>query len=378
MDRGQATGFLHELLKLMRARGGSDLFLSANFPPAIKVDGELHKISPQPLTEAHTRTLLAGIGSDRQIADFERDKECNFAISPKDLGRYRVNVYMKQGAIGMVLRTIPANPPTIDQMQLPVALKTLVMNKRGLCILVGSTGSGKSTTLAAMLDYRNESSKGHILTVEDPVEFVHANKNCLISQREIGLDTDSWGAALKNALRQSPDVIMMGEIRDRETMEYALQVSETGHLCLATLHANNANQALDRIINFFPDERHPQVFIDLSMNLRGIVSQRLIPRQTGRGRFAAVEIMLNTPYISDLIAKGEISSIREVMKKGVNVGMQTFDQALFDAYESGVITMDDALKNAESMNDLRLQIKLTSKRAKGQDLIGDLSNAQLV
>ena len=368
MERDQASKFINDLLKLMVSRNGSDLFITAEFPPAIKVDGKVTKVSPQPLTPTHTLTLARAIMSDKQVADFERTKECNFAISPAGIGRFRVNAFVQQGRVGMVLRTIPLALPTIDGLGVPQVLKEITMTKRGLCIMVGATGSGKSTTLAAMVDWRNENSFGHIITVEDPVEFVHPHKNCVVTQREVGLDTDSWEAALKNTLRQAPDVILMGEIRDRETMEHAVAFAETGHLCLATLHANSANQALDRIINFFPEEHRAQLLMDLSLNLRAMVSQRLIPKQDGKGRAAAVEIMLNTPLIADLIFKGEVAEIKEVMKKSRNLGMQTFDQALFDAYEANVISYEDALRNADSLNDLRLQIKLNSQRAKSPDL----------
>ncbi|MDD0811597.1 PilT/PilU family type 4a pilus ATPase [Curvibacter sp. RS43] len=368
MERDQASKFINDLLKLMVSRNGSDLFITADFPPAIKVDGRITKVSPQPLAGTHTIALARSIMNDKQAAEFERTKECNFAISPAGIGRFRVNAFLQQGKVGMVLRVIPMTLPTIDQLGLPQVLKEVAMTKRGLCIMVGATGSGKSTTLASMVDWRNENSYGHIITVEDPVEFVHAHKNCVVTHREVGLDTDSWEAALKNTLRQAPDVILMGEIRDRETMEHAVVFAETGHLCLATLHANSANQALDRIVNFFPEERRAQLLMDLSLNLRGMISQRLIPKQDGKGRAAAVEVMLNTPLISDLIFKGEVSEIKEVMKKSRNLGMQTFDQSLFDLYEGNVITYEDALRNADSLNDLRLQIKLNSQRARNQDL----------
>src|SRR5674476_609082 len=313
MERDQATKFINDLLKLMVSRSGSDLFITADFPPAVKVDGKVTKVSPQPLNAAHTLSLARSIMNDKQVAEFERTKECNFAISPPGVGRFRVSAFIQQGRVGMVLRVIPLSVPTIDGLGVPQVLKDVVTSKRGLCILVGATGSGKSTTLAAMVDWRNENSYGHIITIEDPIEFVHPHKNCVVTQREVGQDTDSWGAALKNTLRQAPDVILMGEIRDRETMEHAVAFSETGHLCLATLHANNANQALDRIINFFPEERRVQLLMDLSLNLKALISQRLIPKQDGRGRFAVVEVMLNTPLVSDLIFKGEVAEIKEIM-----------------------------------------------------------------
>ena len=378
MERDQATKFINDLLKLMVSRTGSDLFITGDFPPAIKVDGKVTKVSPQPLNAGHTLALARSVMNDKQVAEFERTKECNFAISPPGVGRFRVNAFIQQGKVGMVMRTIPAVLPTIDGLGVPQILKEVVMSKRGLCILVGATGSGKSTTLAAMVDYRNENSYGHIITIEDPVEFVHAHKNCVVTQREVGLDTDSWEIALKNTLRQAPDVILMGEIRDRETMEHAVAFAETGHLCLATLHANSANQALDRIINFFPEERRAQLLMDLSLNLKSLISQRLVPKQDGKGRSAAVEILLNTPLISDLIFKGEVSEIKEIMKKSRNLGMQTFDQALFDAYESNIISYEDALRNADSLNDLRLQIKLNSQRGKSQDLSAGTENFAIV
>jgi len=378
MERDQASKFVNDLLKLMSSRNGSDLFITADFPPAVKVDGKITKVSPQPLTAAHTLSLARSVMNDRQVAEFERTKECNFAISPPGIGRFRVNAFIQQGKVGMVLRVIPLTVPTIDGLGVPQVLKDVALAKRGLCILVGATGSGKSTTLAAMVDWRNENSFGHIITIEDPIEFVHPHKNCVVTQREVGQDTDSWGAALKNTLRQAPDVILMGEIRDRETMEHAVAFSETGHLCLATLHANNANQALDRIINFFPEERRSQLLMDLSLNLKGMVSQRLIPKQDGKGRTAVVEIMLNTPLITDMIFKGEVSEIKEVMKKSRNLGMQTFDQALFDAFEANLITYEDALRNADSVNDLRLQIKLNSQRGRAQDLSAGTENFAIV
>ena len=378
MERDQASKFIQDLLRLMIGRNGSDLFITSDFPPAMKVDGKITKISSQPLNAGHTLALARAVMNDKQTAEFERTKECNFAISPPGVGRFRVNAFIQQGKVGMVMRVIPAVLPTIDQLGLPQVLKEVVMAKRGLAIMVGATGSGKSTTLAAMVDWRNEQSFGHIITIEDPVEFVHAHKNCVVTQREVGLDTESWEAALKNSLRQAPDVILMGEIRDRETMEHAIAFAETGHLCLATLHANSANQALDRVINFFPEERRSQLLMDLSLNLRGMVSQRLIPKQDGKGRVAVVEVMLNSPLISDLIFKGEVTEIKEIMKKSRNMGMQTFDQALFDAFESHQITYEDALRNADSVNDLRLLIKLTSQRAKSTDLAAGTEGFSIV
>ena len=362
MERDQASKFVHDLLRLMVSRGGSDLFLTADFPPAIKVDGQVSKMSAQPLTAQHTQALARAIMNDRQSSDFEKNKECNFAIAPSGIGRFRCNAFMQQGNIGLVLRLIPQTVPTIDTLGLPKVMEDLAMAKRGLIIFVGATGSGNSTSLAAMLDWRNEYSYGHIVTVEDPIEFVHAHKNCIITQREVGIDTDSWEAALKNSMRQAPDVILMGEIRDRETMDHAVAFAETGHLVLATLHANNANQALDRIVNFFPEERRSQLLMDLSLNLKALISQRLLPRQDGRGRVAAVEIMINSPLIADHIFKGEVGEIKDVMKRSRELGMQTFDQALFDLFEANHISYEDALRNADSVNDLRLRIKLDGKR----------------
>jgi twitching motility protein PilU len=378
MERDQASKFVNDLLRLMVGRNGSDLFLTADFPPAIKVDGKITKVSPQPLTGQHTVALARAVMNDKQAAEFEKTKECNFAISPQGVGRFRVNAFLQQGQIGLVFRTIPRELPTIDGLGLPQVLKDVAMTKRGLCIFVGATGSGKSTSLAAMVDWRNENSYGHIITVEDPVEFVHAHKNCIVTQRELGIDTDSWEMALKNTLRQAPDVILMGEIRDRETMEHAVAFAETGHLCLATLHANSANQALDRIINFFPEERRQQLLMDLSLNLKGLVSQRLLPRETGRGRIAAVEILLNTPLVSDLIFKGEVAEIKELMKRSREHGMQTFDQSLFQLYEDHHVSYDDALRNADSVNDLRLQIKLQSQRARKLDLAEGTEHMRVV
>ncbi|HMM86057.1 MAG: PilT/PilU family type 4a pilus ATPase [Gammaproteobacteria bacterium] len=378
MERDQASKFVHDLLRLMVSRNGSDLFLTADFPPAIKVDGKIAKVSPQPLTGQHTLALARSVMNDKQAAEFERTKECNFAISPQGIGRFRVNAFLQQGNVGLVMRTIPATIPTIDTLGLPKILKDVAMTKRGLVIFVGATGSGKTTSLAAMVDWRNENSYGHIITVEDPVEFVHPHKNCIVTQREIGIDTDGWEIALKNTLRQAPDVILMGEIRDRETMEHAVAFAETGHLCMATLHANSSNQALDRIINFFPEERRPQLLMDLSLNLKAIVSQRLLPRQETKGRIAAVEIMINTPLVADMIFKGEVGEIKELMKRSRELGMQTFDQALFDLYEARLITYEDALRNADSLNDLRLNIKLNSQRARSPDLAAGTEHLTIV
>ena len=377
MERDQALKFMHDLLRLMLQKNGSDLFITANFPPAIKIDGKIIPQSNQQLTHTHTAELARVVMNDRQAAEFEATKECNFAISPPGIGRFRANAFIQQGQVGLILRTIPQKIPTFDELGLPPVLKDIAMSKRGLVLFVGGTGTGKTTSLAAMVDYRNEKSFGHIITVEDPIEFVHAHKNCIVTQREVGIDTDSWEPALKNTLRQAPDVILMGEIRDRETMDYAVAFAETGHLCLATLHANSANQAIDRIVNFFPEERRHQLLMDLSLNLRALVSQRLLPMCDRKGRVPAVEVLLNSPLISDLIFKGEIPGIKEVMKRSSDLGMQTFDQSLFDLYERGLITYEDALRNADSMNDLRLQIKLKSKRG-DRDVLSGIQNLDIV
>jgi len=368
MERDQASKFISDLLRLMVSKKASDLFITVGFPPAIKVDGKVTPVSQQPLTPQHTQDLVRSVMNDRQAAEFESSKECNFAISPAGIGRFRVNAFVQMGSIGMVLRTINAKIPTFEELGLPPVLREVALTKRGLVIMVGATGSGKSTSLAAMVGHRNANSYGHIITIEDPVEYVHPHQNCIVTQREIGVDTEDWGVALKNTLRQAPDVILMGEIRDRETMDYGIAFAETGHLCMATLHANSANQALDRIINFFPEERRPQLLMDLSLNLRGMVSQRLIPRKEGKGRIAAVEVMLNSPLIADLIFKGEVHEIKEIMKRSRELGMQTFDQHLFELYDTGVITYEDALRNADSVNDLRLSIKLHSTEAKNRDI----------
>jgi twitching motility protein PilU len=344
----------------------------------MKIDGRMTPVSSQALSASHTADLARAIMNDKQAAGFELTKEANFAISPGDLGRFRVSAFMQMGAVGMVLRVITTTIPKFEDLDLPEVLKDVIMTKRGLVIMVGATGSGKSTTLATMVGYRNENSHGHIITIEDPVEFVHPHRNCVITQREVGVDTDSFEAALKNSLRQAPDVIQIGEIRDRETMEHAIAFAETGHLCLATLHANSSNQALDRIINFFPEERRQQLLMDLSLNLKGLISQRLVPKKEAKGRVVAMEILLNSPLISDLIFKGEVHEIKEIMKKSRELGMQTFDQALFDLYEADKITYEDALRNADSVNDLRLNIKLNSKNAKNRDFSAGTETLGLV
>ena len=357
-------------LRHMNKYKGSDLFITTNFPPAMKVDGKITPITDEPLTSEKCMEIAFSIMSTKQIEEFSSTNECNFAISLPDTSRFRVNAMVQRGATALVFRPITSKIPNFDSLNLPPVLKDVVMKKRGLVIFVGGTGSGKSTSLAAMVDHRNENCQDHIITIEDPIEFVHQHKKSIITQREVGVDTENWFAALKNTLRQAPDVILIGEIRDRETMDYALAFAETGHLCLATLHANNSNQALDRIINFFPEERRTQLLTDLSLNLQAFISQRLIPREGGKGRVAAVEILLNSPIISEMIQKGEIHGIKEMMKKSTAMGMQTFDQALYELYERGDISFQDAIKNADSAHDLRLDIQLRSRRAQnaGPDL----------
>ena len=378
MERDQAVKFIHELLRAMVAKKASDLFITAGFPPAFKLDGKMTPVSNQSLTPQHTQELARSLMNDKQAQEFEASKECNFAINPPGIGRFRANAFVQQARVGIVLRTITTAIPKMDDLGLPPVLKDVAMTKRGLVIMVGGTGSGKLTTLAAMIGYRNENSHGHIITIEDPIEYVHDHKNCMITQREVGVDTDSWEAALKNTLRQAPDVILIGEVRERETMEHAIAFAETGHLCMCTLHANSANQALDRIINFFPEERRAQLLMDLSLNLKGLVSQRLIPLKDTKGRAAAIEILLNSPLISDLIFKGEVHEIKEIMKKSREMGMQTFDQALFDLYEGGKIGYEDAMRNADSMNELRLQIKLHGKETKDRDLTSGVDHLNIV
>ncbi|SDX78982.1 twitching motility protein PilU [Allochromatium warmingii] len=377
MDRQQAATFMLDCLRKMTQKNGSDLFISAGFPPACKIHGRMTPMSTQALSGEQTNILVRSIMNDRQVRDFDAHKECNFAISPKGIGRFRVNAFVQQSLSGAVLRTINSGIPTLDELKLPPVLKDVVMNKRGLVLMVGGTGSGKSTSLAAMLGHRNANSYGHIITIEDPVEYVHPHVNCLITQREVGVDTESWDAALINTLRQAPDVILIGEIRTRETMEHAINFAETGHLCLSTLHANSANQALDRIINLFSEERRTQLLMDLSLNLNAIISQRLLPATNG-GRVAAVEIMLNSPLIQDLIFKGDVGGIKAVMKKSRELGMQTFDMALFDLHEAGKISYEDALRNADSMNGLRLAIKLEGRGAHEKNHFGEASTFTIV
>ena len=372
MDRDKAITFMHDLLRNMLQKGGSDLFITVGAPPSMKVDGKLIPITNQPLTASHAQVIVRSIMNDRQIREYEETQECNFAISLPNVSRFRVNAFMQRNSSGMVLRVINSEIPTITELTLPNIIKDIAMTKRGLVIFVGGTGCGKSTSLAAMIGYRNENSQGHIVTIEDPIEFVHKHRNCIVTQREVGVDTDSFEIALKNTLRQAPDVILIGEIRDRETMEHAVAFAETGHLCLATLHANSTNQALDRIINFFPEERRAQLLMDLSLNLKSLISQRLLPRKNTDGRIPAVEIMINSPLMADLIFKGDVPKMKELISKSREAGMQTFDQHLFDLIEEDLITMEDGLRNADSVNDLRLRLKLESKKSSERDLLDGL------
>ncbi len=378
MEKGQAEKFVFDLLRLMLGKKASDMFITAGFPPAMKIDGKMTPISQQVLSPQQAREIARSIMNDKQTAEFDASNECNFAIGMPGVARFRVNAFVQRGSVGLVFRTITTKIPKLEELGLPEVLKDIAMTKRGLVIFVGGTGSGKSTSLAAMVGYRNENSFGHIITIEDPVEFVHEHNNCIITQREIGVDTDSWHIALKNTLRQAPDVILIGEIRDRETMDYAIAFAETGHLCMATLHANSTNQALDRIINFFPEERRHQLLMDLSLNVRAFVSQRLIPKADGIGRVAAIEIMINSPLISDLIFKGDVHEIKEIIGRSRESGMQTFDQALFDLHERGDISYEDALRNADSVNDLRLKVKLHGKGAHDKDLSSGLEHLGMV
>jgi twitching motility protein PilU len=330
MEKSKALIFMHSLLKHAKDSGASDIFITTGFAPAIKVDGKIAPVSNQPLSSEQSKEFVYSLMNERQAAEFSASSECNFAISVDEVGRFRVNAFVQQGHCGMILRKIEVVIPSFESLKIPSVLKDISLAKRGLVIFVGGTGSGKSTSLAAFVDWRNRENHDHIITLEDPIEYVHAHKKSIVTQREIGVDSDSWEIALKNTLRQAPDMILMGEIRDRETMGYAMQFAETGHLCVATLHANNANQAMDRILNFFPEERHAQLLMDLSSNMRAIISQRLIPLRGGKGRAAAVEVLLNTPLIADLIFKGDTSGVKEVMSRSTDVGMQTFDKALFD------------------------------------------------
>ncbi len=378
MEKGQAEKFVFDLLRLMIGKKASDMFITTGFPPAMKIDGKMTPVSSQVLSAQQSREIARSIMNDKQTAEFDASNECNFAIGIPGVARFRVNAFVQRGTVGLVFRTITTKIPKFEDLGLPEVLKDIAMTKRGLVIFVGGTGSGKSTSLAAMVGYRNENSFGHIITIEDPVEFVHDHINCIITQREVGVDTDSWGIALKNTLRQAPDVILIGEIRDRETMDYAIAFAETGHLCLATLHANSTNQALDRIINFFPEERRHQLLMDLSLNTRAFISQRLIPKVDGIGRSAAIEIMINSPLISDLIFKGDVHEIKEIIGRSRELGMQTFDQALFDLYEADQISYEDALRNADSVNDLRLKIKLEGKGAHDRDNSSGLDHLGMV
>jgi twitching motility protein PilU len=352
---------INRLLKVMVDKKASDLFITAGFPPSLKVNGRVVPLSKEPLTPAMTRDIVYGVMDQGQRDEFDAQHECNFAISASRIGRFRVSAFYQRNLAGMVLRRIETEIPSLDQLRLPRVVKDLAMMKRGLMIFVGATGAGKSTSLAAMVGHRNEHASGHIISIEDPIEFIHRHRNSIVTQREVGIDTESYEVALKNTLRQAPDVIMIGEIRTRETMEYALAFAETGHLCLATLHANNANQALERIIHFFPADRHPQIWMDLSLNLKGIVAQQLVRTREGKGRRAAVEILLNTPLVQDIIRQGNVHELKEIMRKSRELGMQTFDQALFQLYNDGEISYEEALAHADSPNDLRLIIKLGSE-----------------
>lgn len=376
MEREQAAKLMQDLLRRTVERAGSDLFVTAGFPPAIKIDGEVRAQAERKLLPEEAAMMVRVIMNDRQTKEFDATKECNFAIAPLGVGRFRVNAFVQQGHVGCVIRLVNSTIPSIDTLELPAVLKDLVMQKRGLVLIVGGTGSGKSTTLAAMLGHRNANSRGHIVTIEDPVEFVHPCAGCVITQREVGVDTDSWHAALRNTLRQAPDVILIGEIRDRETLEYAIQFAETGHLVLSTLHANSANQALDRAINLFPSERREQLLMDLSLNLRGLVAQRLVARESGEGRVAATEILLHSPLVQDLIFKGEVVRIKEIMARSNRLGMNTFDQSLFELYERGHISYEEALRTADSKNELRLRVKLESRREHRGD--GDIAGLSLL
>lgn len=369
---------LHEWLRFMVMRKASDLFVTAGFSPAIKLDGKVTPISKQTLTPSDTTSYAQALMTVRQQNEFEQTHECNFAIHVEGVGRFRINVFMQQNRTGIVARHINTKIPLLDELNLPKGLQDITMMPRGLIIVTGATGSGKSSTLAAMVGYRNHHAQDHIITVEDPIEYVHTHAQSIVTQREVGMDTDSWESALKNTLRQAPDVIMIGEIRDRETMQYALAYAETGHLCLSTVHANNANQTLDRILSFFPKERREQLLMDLSLNLRAVISQRLIPLLGGKGRVPAVEIMLNSPLVSDLVLEGRLDELKDIMSRSRDLGMQTFDQALFDLYSAGTISAEDALRNADSFNDLRLRIKLHIKGVSGEAPLSGLEHLDLI
>ena len=350
-----------KLLRLMVEKGGSDLFITAGVPPSMKVNGKIMPVTKTPMSPEQTRETVHSVMNEQQRRDFAQNHECNFAISARGVGRFRVSAFYQRNLAGMVLRRIETNIPTLDELKLPEILKKLALTKRGLVLFVGATGTGKSTSLAAMIGYRNKNSSGHIISIEDPIEYIHQHQSCIVTQREVGIDTESFEVALKNTLRQAPDVILIGEVRTRETMDHAVAFAETGHLCLATLHANNANQALDRIIQFFPPEQHNQIWMDLSLNLRAIVAQQLVPTPDGKGRKAVIEVLINTPLAADLIRKGEVHELKALMKRSTELGMQTFDQALYNLYSQGEITYEDALLYADSANDLRLLIKLGSE-----------------
>ncbi len=367
MDKDSATSYVHSLLEGLLKKGGSDLFITSGAAPSIKANGRVQPLSNQPLSEEQSRFLVRSIMNDLQVREFEASMECNFSISLPGKARFRVNAFTQRSSPGMVLRHIPQEIPSVKELNLPPILENIAMTHRGLIIMVGATSSGKSTTLASMIDYRNENSQGHIITIEDPIEFTHEHKKCLVTQREVGLDTANFGIALKNTLRQAPDVILLGEVRDRETMEYAIAYAETGHLCLTTLHANNANQALDRIINFFPEERRDQLLMDLSLNLKAIVSQRLVRRKNNKGRLPAIEILLNTPMMADLILKGDVQGMKELISKSNELGMCTFDQSVFRLIDAGLVDVQEGMRHADSINELRLQLKLNSRHANKND-----------
>ncbi|MFT6296248.1 MAG: twitching motility protein PilU [Glaciecola sp.] len=366
-----------DLLKMMIEKDGSDLFLTTGAAPSIKAHGKLSPLIDKKMPEGMVKKIAYQIMDEEQIRDFEKNPEMNLAVADPDIGRFRVNIFKQRGEVAIVARNIKTEIPSADSLGLPPILKDLVMQKRGIVLFVGGTGSGKSTSLASLIDHRNKTSDGHIITIEDPVEFIHPHQKSIVNQREVGVDTNSYEEALQNTLRQAPDVILIGEIRSRETMEHALAFAETGHLCLSTLHANNANQALDRIINFFPEERHKQLFLDLSLNLQGFVSQRLIPTVDGK-RAAAIEILLGTPRICDLIKQAKVLEIKEVMEKSEQQGMKTFDSALFDLYKQGRISYEETLKNADSKNNVRLRIQLSEGKPAGEEELDDSGGLSLV